>query len=480
MIRFLFLVCAAFLAPVAQALISAPEAVPVGTPATFTVLSPTQESSVSWQFSDGTTKAGSTITHSPTQSGSLQATATIGFEENEESFMAPVFVFESAVTLLAEAPIRSALLEDAMQNGIYAFSLTPHSARGSFALEEPLMRLFENHQSSLSHSSLIILALDSPAQLPALSHFAQNYPLNSGTHVAVLTQSRIETQSRIAARVFSGLNAESILITRPEALRTLVLSGTVNQSTIENLTEKGIATKVIDAPTTFSFITPLSSGVTYLLDGGVPTNVVLLVLLLPVIAASIAFIKQVIGLTTFSVYTPVVITLSLLTIGLSLGLIAFVVILTSSLLIRMVLKSYRLSYTPRMAIVLSVVGLAILALLVAALGFASRSGFASGSEIIAASIFPMLIMSTLAERVVSIQVERGIREATFLLLEFLTSVLMVYFFVSWSFVQNALLAFPELTLLFLFFSVALGRYTGLRLSEYIRFRDMFKNTEHEE
>jgi len=230
----------------------------------------------------------------------------------------------------------------------------------------------------------------------------------------------------------------------------------------------------------FSITAPLAFFVNYLVANGIPASAILLVLLLPVIATLVAFFKQVIGITTFGVYTPSVLTLSFLAVGLKLGLVVLFVVVLASILIRKILKRYRLAYTPRLAIVLTFVSLAILAAIVSLTWLAPFGEYYRISDLIAASIFPMLIMSTLAEKFVSIQTEKGSGSAIHMFAELIFVSVACYFIVGeWSYLQTLMLSRPEVIFLFLVANIILGRFTGLRLTEYIRFRDVIKKAEEE-
>ena len=173
-------------------------------------------------------------------------------------------------------------------------------------------------------------------------------------------------------------------------------------------------------------------------------------------------------------------TLSFLAIGLKLGIAVLFVVVVASILIRKILSRYRLAYTPRLAIVLTFVSFAIFGAIVLLTWLAPFGEYFRMSDLIAASIFPMLIMSTLAEKFVSIQTEKGARSAIRMFTELLLVSLACYLIVGeWIYFQTLMLAHPEIIFLFLLADVILGRFTGLRITEYIRFREVIKRTEEE-
>ena len=124
-----------------------------------------------------------------------------------------------------------------------------------------------------------------------------------------------------------------------------------------------------------------------------------------------------------------------------------------------------------MAIVLTLVSLAIFAIYIAAAYF-NRLGFT------AVAIFPIIIMIIITEKFIEAQIEKGAKKATILTLETLAISIVTYFLVSWETFETLLLAYPELILLTFIINYFNGRFTGLRLLEYFRFRKIFQNADN--
>lgn len=209
--------------------------------------------------------------------------------------------------------------------------------------------------------------------------------------------------------------------------------------------------------------------ITMALANGVPLDTLVLVLILPIIVTLIAFFRQVIGIKAFGIYTPAIITFALLaTDQLKYGITIFVTVIAVGTLTRFILKKVRLLYLPRVAIMITVVGFSILFLLVIG-GIWNRTGLAS------VSIFPILIMITLVEKFVAVQIEKGGRTAVILAAETLVISVIGYYIASWHLLIGAILQYPWISLLTIPVNIFLGKWTGLRLSEYFRFRQIIKS-----
>lgn len=201
---------------------------------------------------------------------------------------------------------------------------------------------------------------------------------------------------------------------------------------------------------------------------GVDIETVYLILALPFVATLIAIFRQIIGVKSFGIYTPLVLTFAFWATDIKYGLAIFIVILLTGTVVRYALKNFRLLYLPRMAIVLTAISLSILSLLVVG-GYLNKTGLAS------TSILPILIMITLIEKFISAQVEKGLRTATMLSIETVIISIVGYYFIIWDVFRDIVLDHPEYILFLFVANIFLGRWTGLRLSEYLRFKEIIKN-----
>lgn len=206
------------------------------------------------------------------------------------------------------------------------------------------------------------------------------------------------------------------------------------------------------------------------INQGVPQQTIVYILMYPVILTVIAAARQVVGIKAFGIYTPSIIAVALLATTLKYGLAIFIVILAVALAMRFLLKEFQLLYMSRTAIMLSVVALSVLTFLAIGGSF-QRTGLAS------VSIFPLLIMITIVEKFVIVQMEKGFRTAFVLALETMFLAAICYFLVKWEAFQTLVLNYPVIVVVIVVLNIALGKWTGLRLSEYYRFRDVIDHVE---
>jgi hypothetical protein len=96
-----------------------------------------------------------------------------------------------------------------------------------------------------------------------------------------------------------------------------------------------------------------------------------------------------------------------------------------------------------------------------------KMGFGSSVEI---TLFPMIILAWTIERMSLIWEEEGKRSALTQVAGSVFVAVLAFFFMSIGQVQYWAFYFPELLLVLLAGILLIGRYTGYRLSELIRFK----------
>lgn len=446
---------------------------------------PEQPISYKWDFGDGTQATGISVQHSFPQTGTFEVTLQVKVGNNTAEHREPIFVFKHAVLVFGgnfSSEKIEALVAAAREQKIFLKIINQKNSFTELLSSNNLFlaNLHANAAAIQTAEKIILLENESKGLLE-LVKFSREVkpPLNfQNKKIILISEGDLAALAKLSRGIFNQINPQEILLTRPDALRK-VISAAPQENLAEILTTQVIAFQQINSSLTeFNFWAPLTFLVNYLLSENIPPDVILLVLLLPFIAMIIAFFKQVVGLTTFGVFTPAMLTLSFLIIGLKLGIIVLIVVVLASISVRHVLKHYRLTYTSRLAIVLSIVALAIFMAIVFIAWLAPD--YFSVDDLIAASIFPMLVMSTLAEKFVLIQTEKGAVSAFRLFLEALLVSVVCYLVVGkWDLLRMLILTTPEIIGLVLLANVGLGRFTGLRLTEYVRFREVRKKAEEE-
>lgn len=213
---------------------------------------------------------------------------------------------------------------------------------------------------------------------------------------------------------------------------------------------------------------PIKFALRQAIASGIPTGTTVLLLLLPVVAAVIAAARHLIGLRGFGIFLPAALSIVFLAIGPVLGIGLFLVIVAVSAVSRAIFKvtKIKLQYLPRMAFLLWFVVLAVLAILFA-------GSYLGSTSVSSVSIFPVLFLVLLAEDFTRVQLGKSVRTAVNLTTETLILALVSYIFLVLRPLQEFSLLQPEMLLLgTAIFDLVLGKYIGLRLLEYWRFRKL--------
>lgn len=198
-------------------------------------------------------------------------------------------------------------------------------------------------------------------------------------------------------------------------------------------------------------------------DAGLPSGALGFLLLLPLGAAVVAFMRNVVGLHTFGLFLPALIAVSMKGTGLGIGTGAFVLVLLTVAALHPILMRWRLLYTPRLVILLVAVVACYLAV--------SAWGWRSGQiEWVRVTLFPVVVVAITAERFAREIEEVGWMDAISKAAQTLIVVVLAYFAMRSTTAEAMLLAFPELFLWIVAAMLALGRWTGIRVMEYSRFR----------
>jgi hypothetical protein len=105
-------------------------------------------------------------------------------------------------------------------------------------------------------------------------------------------------------------------------------------------------------------------------------------------------------------------------------------------------------------------------------------GLHHGNATIAHSLFfPLAILTITIERFFVISQEQGIRQSFIILGWSMIAVAFCYMVMSSLALQMTVIFFPETYLLILALIIYLGRWTGLRVSEFYRFRRLIFGTD---
>ncbi|MEM8568263.1 MAG: 7TM domain-containing protein, partial [Bacteroidota bacterium] len=203
-------------------------------------------------------------------------------------------------------------------------------------------------------------------------------------------------------------------------------------------------------------------------NGEVPVGMIMVLLLLPLGTLLMGIFKNIIGLQTFGVFLPILIGLAFINTGLLPGLILFTSIVLIVALIHFPLEKWGIQYNAKIALILT----AVVVICLFSIKLLHETHWYSSKS---ALFFPIIMVSIVCERFAKKIDEEGLFEALKLYMATLVVTLILYFILSTTVIQNFIITFPEIIFSLAGFNLLLGKWIGLRLSEYYRFQNVVRS-----
>jgi hypothetical protein len=190
-----------------------------------------------------------------------------------------------------------------------------------------------------------------------------------------------------------------------------------------------------------------------------------ILILVPIGALMICVLRNMVGFPTFGIFMPVLMALAFRNTGLLYGLGIFAGVVLIGYVVRRWINRLRLLLVPRLSVILTLV---IIFFTVFAL-IGNKVGL---RELMAIGLLPFVILTMTIERFFVITEEAGAREGIWTAAGSAAVATITYEIIQFEPFQLTFFVYPELLFAVAAVQVLLGRYTGYRLSELIRFRKL--------
>ena len=186
-------------------------------------------------------------------------------------------------------------------------------------------------------------------------------------------------------------------------------------------------------------------------------------LLLPVAALVVTVCRNVVGLNSFGVFLPMLIGAACRHTGLIVGLTGFILIVGVASVIRRATENLKLLQIPRLSALITIVTALIIFFI-----WLANDQLRLG--VTALVLFPVIILSFTAERMSNVMENTTPADGLKLILSTFLIIFLCYLVLSSKLLEAILFSFPEILLIVLAVQVSIGRWSGLRVSEFIRFK----------
>ena len=197
-------------------------------------------------------------------------------------------------------------------------------------------------------------------------------------------------------------------------------------------------------------------------------NVYRVLLMVPFGALVVAFMRTIVGLPTLGTFMPILIAIAFRETELAWGMALFVLITSAGLSLRFYLERLQLLLVPRLC---SVLVLVVLLMVIISLA-CGKLGIDRGFSI---ALFPIVILTMVIERMSVIWEESGPGQALKEGLGSLSVAVLGYLVMKNEYLTHLVFLFPESLLILLAVFILMGRYTGYRLLEVARFKDIVES-----
>lgn len=212
-----------------------------------------------------------------------------------------------------------------------------------------------------------------------------------------------------------------------------------------------------------------------LIESGISASIILILFMLPVVATLIGFTRHILGLRSLGIYLSILLTFILfkigniensyksdIRIGFTYGIPLIILIFTSTLFYQWLVKKISMHYYPKLSLVI----FGVTATLIASIIILSLLGI---KNILLLDTFTLVLAVAVSEKYFSLLSRKNYKTTIFISLESLIIASLCYLLISWEVFQTIIINRPLLLLLLIPINIMIGKFTGLRLSEQLRF-----------
>ena len=198
---------------------------------------------------------------------------------------------------------------------------------------------------------------------------------------------------------------------------------------------------------------------------GLPFTLLRTILMLPIGALVVVLFRNVVGMPTFGTFLPALLAAAAGSTGAGWGVLAVGIAVGAVALARWGIQRLELLHSPTLAILLA----AVVFTLISTTFLAERIGIEPLTRV---TLFPIAVLAICAERFYLSLTEHGGKAAGKELAGTLFVMLACHVVMNSLALQVLVIGFPEVIFLVIAADIYLGRWVGMRLSEYRRFRGL--------
>ena len=389
-----------------------------------------------------------------------------------------VFSYTKSIPVVIFDP-ESDVNEQAREQGVLLYSLTDLSAH---RLQDTniLATLLEYRQRLLGEQSDYVLIVGDRQEALSLTSKvhqeiserldAQNFRIN----FVSMTDMNLDSFLRAEENFLSGKEWIGQFLVTSETSLSRILEHIQSDALLSDLSQNQYPHTLFDkSESAIPSYRILSRFIGTLSEAGFSTQDILIILSIPFLLTLLVIFKHFIGLGGTGIMLPVFLVVLAMKLGFVLVLLAFVSFFILNLLIHRLIGRYYMLYIPRIATVLVINFIVFIVGVVLLAQYQIFMFDARDSLYIIMFIF-------LLERMIAIVWSKEFHEYIYSVLNTLIFVSVAFLLFTWSYVELVIGSYPESMIILVFINIFLGRYKGLRITEYFRFREVVRGDIQEE
>jgi len=203
---------------------------------------------------------------------------------------------------------------------------------------------------------------------------------------------------------------------------------------------------------------------------GLPIQTSYIFLLFPFCTLLITFLRNIIGIKTFGVFMPMLIAAASVYTGFLVGILGFSLILLLAYVSHVILGKFNILKIPRLSAIITITTIATLMTLFSL-------DHSDNIELSLLALFPVVIISFAADRIHQMTNESNWSELLSSGAGTLVTMLLCYAAFNSFLLQGLFSLYPELLITVLALQLLIGSWSGMRISEVIRFRHLIRQQE---
>jgi hypothetical protein len=213
---------------------------------------------------------------------------------------------------------------------------------------------------------------------------------------------------------------------------------------------------------------------TWLIERGVSSDVLTILVFIPVLVTLTSFSRYITGIKTFGIYSSMVLAIAYYYMGFVQAFTVTMLVILSSWIFRNLLKKVKLHYLSRLAIVYCGTSIFILAFIVATSYLPTNNPYLDFTGI---QFLPLALIISITDRFMANYIKKDLTTAARLTGETLLLALIGWGIMRWDTTHTFFMTNLWVVPLLIVVNLLIGQYAGFRWTEFIRFNQVIRSVD---